>query len=346
MKVNLKLLAQSLGLSQTTVSRALSGYSDVSPATRQRVREAAQALGYQPDPTARRLATGRAEAVGLVEPLGTGTLGDPRFVDILGGLADGLAQAHMELLIAATRRHTELDVYRRLTSARSVDALVVADARPQDERIRFLQERGFPFVACGRSPDAAPHAWFDVDHEAGARIATERLLELGHRRIALIRACDSSRVAALHLEGHLDALRAAGLVPDPALQLESSADAAGGRETVRRLLAASQPPTALLVDNAPAAAGALRELVDRGWQPGQGPSLIVCDDVSEALALPYPVTAVVPPGAAESGAILARLVLELLAGLPAQRLQHLAQPVLVPGATDAPLRQPATAESC
>lgn len=345
MKVNLKLLAQSLGLSQTTVSRALSGYSDVSPATRQRVREAAQTLGYQPDPTARRLATGRAEAVGLVDPLGAGTLGDPRFVDVLGGLADGLAQAHMELLIAAARRHTELDVYRRLTSARSVDALVVANVRPQDERIRFLQERGFPFVACGRSPDAAPHAWFDVDHEAGARIATERLLELGHRRIALIRACGSSQFPTRHLEGHLAALRAAGLAPDPALQVEASADATGGREAVRRLLAA-QPPTALLLDNAPAAAGALRELVDRGWRPGQGPSLIVCDDVSETLALPYPVTAMVPPDAAECGAILARLVLELLAGLPVERLQHLAQPVLVPGATDGPLRQPVVAESC
>lgn len=344
--MNLKQLSQSLGLSQTTVSRALSGYSDVSPVTRQRVREAAQALGYQPDPTARRLATGRAEAVGIVDTPGSGVLGEAYFAEMLGGLADGLAEARMELLIAAARRHGELETYRRLTGTRSVDALVVADVRLEDERIRFLQERGFPFVACGRTRNAAPHAWFDVDHQGGARLATERLLALGHRRIGLVHGSSALSAAAQRREGWLEALRAAGLEPDPSLQREASAGVAEGREAMRALLALEQPPTALLVEHGRSGAGALRALLDAGLQPGRDLSLIVLDGVAEELALPCPVTAVLRPDAMQGGRALARLVLDVLAGMPVQNLHHLVQPCLEPGATDTPLRLREAAGCC
>jgi LacI family transcriptional regulator len=342
--MNLKLLSQSLGLSQTTVSRALSGYSDVSPATRQRVREAAQALGYQPDPTARRLATGRAEAVGIVDTLGGGALGEAYFAEMLGSLADGLAEARMELLIAAARRHDELETYRRLTGARSVDALVVADARVEDERIRFLQERGFPFVACGRTHHAEPHAWYDVDHQGGARMATERLLALGHQRIALVHAPATPSATAQRRDGYLDALRAAGLAPDPALMREVPASHAGGCDAVRALQALAQPPTALLVEHGRAGAGVLRALMDAGWRPGRGLSLIVLDGVEEELALP--VTAVLRPDATQSGRVLARLVLDVLAGLPVESLHHLAQPRFEAGATALPAPQREAVGSC
>jgi LacI family transcriptional regulator len=114
---------------------------------------------------------------------------------------------------------------------------------------------------------------------------------------------------------------------------------------VRRLLALAQPPTALLVDNGRSGVGALRELMDGGWRPGHGPSLIVCDSVPVDL-VPYAVTAVAPPDAEDTGRLLARLVLDLLAGLPVESLQHLAQPLLKPGDTDAPLRQTQVAVSC
>ena len=87
MKVNLKMLSESLGLSQTTVSRALNGYSDVSEATRLRVVEAAQKLGYQPNPQARQLATGRANAIGIVYPFGASDIGDIRFGEVVSGIA-------------------------------------------------------------------------------------------------------------------------------------------------------------------------------------------------------------------------------------------------------------------
>ncbi|WP_066340218.1 substrate-binding domain-containing protein [Azohydromonas lata] len=336
MKTNLKVLSQSLGLSQTTVSRALAGYSDVSPVTRQRVLEAARASGYEPDTTARRLATGRSEAVGIIYPFGDSGLGDPRFVEVMAGLSDGLAEARMDLMVAAARAQTELDSYKRLTSSRAVDALIVANTRLDDARIQFLQQRKFPFVAYGRTNSASPYAWFDFDNEAGARLATQRLLGLGHRRIALIHAPLSMTFAAQRHAGYVQALREAGLEPEAALVVEVPLDRHGACEATRRLLALPQPPTALLVDNNLSGVGTLRALMESGWQPGRGPSLIVYDGVPADLPLPYRVTAVEQPTGEASGRTLARLVLDLLAGHPVPSLNQLAQPVIAPGDTDRP----------
>lgn len=338
MKTNLKALAKSLGLSPTTVSRALAGYSDVSPATRQRVADAALATGYQPNTTARRLATGRAESVGIVYPFGESGLGDPRFVEVVAGMSDGLGEAGMDLLIASARPHTEMDTYRRLTGARTVDALIVANTRLNDARVRFLQEGGFPFVAYGRTDSPMPYAWFDFDNQAGARLATRRLLELGHRRVALVHAPLGLSFAAQRHAGYCDALREAGQALEPSLVLEVPLQRAAGRAALRTLMALPEPPTAVLVDNNLSGVGALLGLGDAGRTPGRDIALIVYDGVPADMPLPYRVTSVAQPTGEASGRIMARLVLDLLAGRPAQELHHLAQPVLEPGDTDVPAR--------
>jgi len=336
--MNLKALSQSLGLSPTTVSRALAGYSDVSPVTRQRVQEAAKAAGYQPDTTARRLATGKAEAVGIVYPFGESGLGDPRFIEVVAGISDGLAEANMDLLIASARPQTELDTYRRLTSARTVDALIVANTLLDDPRTKFLQEREFPFVAYGRTNSSVPYAWFDFDNQAGARVATERLIEFGHKRIALIHGPRSVTFASQRRAGFCDAMRHAGIQLDPALMIEVALNRTGGYEAMRKLLALPDPPSAVLVDNNLSGVGALRGIGDAGKTPGRDISLIVYDGVPADIPLPYRVTSVVQPTGDSSGRTMARLVLDVLAGKPIENLHHLAQARIEAGETDGPTR--------
>lgn len=335
-KMNLKALSQSLGLSQTTVSRALAGYSDVSATTRQRVVEAARLAGYQPDATARRLATGRADAVGIVYPFGASGLGDPRFVDVVAGISDGLSEAGLDLIIAAARPHSELDTYQRLINNRRVDALIVASTLQDDPRIRFLQDSGFPFLAYGRTLSPVPYAWFDFDNQAGARMAAQRLINLGHRRIALIHAPLSINFAAQRHAGFCEALRAAGMAPDPALMCETPLSRKDGYEAMRRLLALDPRPTAVLVDNNLSGIGALRALTDAGLIPGRDVSLIIYDGISSDIPLPYRVTAVTQPTGDSSGRAIARLVVDVLAGKPLDSLQQLGQPEIEPGDTDGP----------
>ncbi|MCC4117655.1 substrate-binding domain-containing protein [Aromatoleum toluclasticum] len=336
MKVNLKMLSESLGLSQTTVSRALNGYSDVSEATRQRVSEAAKKLGYQPNPQARQLATGRADAIGIVYPFGASDIGDIRFGEVVSGLTERLAEHNIDLLIHSSRPDVELDTYRRLIDGRRVDALIVARTRVDDPRIRFLQERNFPFVAYGRTNSRLPYAWFDFDNEGGGRMAVERLLALGHRRIALIHAPLELNFAMQRHRGFVAALRDAGIEPDPELILEAPLNRIGGYEAVGKLLAMKKPPTALLVDNNVAGVGALRALGDNGWKSGSGLSLIVYDGIPTEIPLTYRVTGVVQPTGEQSGRTMADLVLGVLAGKPVADLHMLGQPHIGEGDTDGP----------
>ena len=336
MKVNLKMLSESLGLSQTTVSRALNGYSDVSEATRRRVIEAARRLGYQPNPQARQLATGRANAIGIVYPFSASDIGDIRFGEVVAGLTERLAEHKLDLLIHSSRPDVELDTYRRLIDGRRVDALIVARTRLEDPRIRFLQERKFPFVAYGRTQSPVPYAWFDFDNEAGGRLAAKRLLGLGHRRIALIHAPLELTFAAQRHGGFVGALREAGIEPDPELMIEAPINRIGGYEAVGSLLAMERPPTALLVDNNVAGVGALRALGDKGWKPGQDMSLIVYDGIPSEIPLTCKVTAVIQPTGESSGHALADLVVEVLAGKPLAELHRLGEPCLAIGDTDGP----------
>ncbi|MDN7577838.1 substrate-binding domain-containing protein [Burkholderia orbicola] len=336
-KVNLKALSDALGLSRTTVSRALNGYDDVSEATRERVAKAAREMGYVADPTARRLATGRADMIGIVYPFGAGDLGDPRFAEVVAGITERLAERNLDFIIASARPNAELDTYRRIVDGKLVDGLIVARTRVDDPRIAYLQASAFPYVAYGRTQAAGTYAWFDFDNEAGARDAVRRLIGFGHRRIAMISAPLALNFAAQRRAGYLSALREAGIDADPALLVECPFTPDGGRQAARALLARAEPPTALLVDNNIAGSGAFRVLVDNGLRLGTDLSLIVYDGVPADIAHPYRVTAVVQPTGHASGRALAELMLRLLDdGVCDQRLEA---PAIEAGDTDGPLRE-------
>jgi LacI family transcriptional regulator len=336
MKTSLKELAQSLGLSSTTVSRALAGYPEVSETTRQRVVDAARAAGYQPDPTARRLATGRSNAVGMIVPFGANRLGNPRFVDVVGGLANSLAEKDLDLMILAARPGAELDTYRRHIAGRSIDALIVADTLIDDPRIAFLQEQRFPFVAYGRTRSDTPYPWFDFDNEAGARVAVERLAGLGHRRIALIHGPRTVSFVDQRRSGYLSAMSDRGVAVEPQWVVEAALDRNAGREAMGRLLALAQRPTAVIVDNNLAGVGAIRALTDAGLQPGREMSLIVYGVIPADILLPYRITAIAHPTGEATGRMIAGLVVGAIEGRPGDALQRLEQPVLKPGDTDRP----------
>ena len=154
--MKLKDLAERLGLSQTTVSRALNGYPEVSEKTRQRVLEAARQANYRPNASARRLATGRAGAVGIVMPTDGNLLVDPHFVEFLAGIGERLAQDETDIVISPAASDDEIAGYRRMSSGTRVDVMIVSSPTVEDERVRFLSELGFPFVIHGRTSANIP----------------------------------------------------------------------------------------------------------------------------------------------------------------------------------------------
>jgi LacI family transcriptional regulator len=177
--MKLKDLAAELGLSQTTVSRALNGFPEVNEATRQRVSEAASRLGYRANVSARRLATGRAGAIGVALPLQRSMHFGPHTAEFLSGIGERLAQYDIDILVTPLDADDEVPVYRRLAASRRVDAVVLSAPSPDDKRIAALTELGMPFIVHGRSEVTVPHAWLDIDNESAFRRATSHLLDLG-----------------------------------------------------------------------------------------------------------------------------------------------------------------------
>src|SRR5437868_10933315 len=111
--MKLKDLAVELGLSPTTVSRALNGYPEVSEATRRRVVDAARHHEYRPNASARRLATGRAGAIGAVLQTNRNLLLDPHYVEFIAGLGERLADDEIDIVLSPTRGDDETRSYRR-----------------------------------------------------------------------------------------------------------------------------------------------------------------------------------------------------------------------------------------
>lgn len=335
--MDLKELSARLGLSQTTVSRALNGYSDVSERTRERVMAAAREFGYRPNGAARRLATGKADAIGIVYPTGSGDLGDPRFIEVVAGMTDRFAQAGVDVLIASARPADELATYERLLKARRVDGFIVPHTRMDDARIEHLLASGVPFVAYGRTAKPGGYAWFDFDNEAGTALAVQRLADLGHEDIAYVHAPLDLTFAHQRHQGFLRGLREAKLKPDKRHLVEAVFSRRGGYDTMQALLKQEPLPSAVIVDNNICGVGVVRALLDAGLVLGRDISVIVYDGMPvDTILGTTAITAIAQPEANASGVQLAELMLGLVEGKPLQQLQVLWQPQLALGASDGP----------
>jgi LacI family transcriptional regulator len=336
--MSLKKIAEELNLSLTTVSRALNGYPEVAQSTRKAVQEAAARLQYQPDARARGLALGRADAIGLVFPITPGDLGDLMFLEVAATMNDRLSQAGLDLLIISASAQDEVAAYQRTISSRRVAGFVVARTRVHDERLLLLQSHDVPFVAYGRTNALkTPYAWFDFDNVAGSSMAAQRLLQFGHSRIGYLGAPQSYNFATLRYQGFCDTLRAHGTPLFPNAVVRDALDRRSGYVAMQRMLALPEPPTAVLVDNHLAGAGALHAVLQAGLTPGRDLSLIFYDGIPTDSVLDKGVTAISQPTPSLVGLMLAELMLARLQNDPIEKLHRLRMPVLVPGDSDGPL---------
>ncbi|CAD5366272.1 Transcriptional regulator AglR, LacI family [Rubrivivax sp. A210] len=339
MSINLKELSARLGLSPTTVSRALSGYRDVSPTTRERVELLARELGYQPNRAARQVAMGRADAVGIVYSPANEFLGNPSFLEMLEGLAHSLEEFSCDLLLAAAPRQNELHVYERMVRGRRVDGLIVAHTLRDDPRIAYLRKSSMPFVAYGRTAQPADFPWLDFDNETCSALGVRRLVELGHRRIAYVHAPLEYNFAHQRHAGFLAAMAEAGLAVPPGMVVGGSLDRRAGHAAGRQLLALSPRPTAVLVDNNLSGVGLIRALLDAKLEIGRDISIIVNEGLpADTLFSDLVVAAVKQPTAYRSGQTMGAMIRALIERRPLEQAQKLFQPVYSDGNSVGPPR--------
>jgi LacI family transcriptional regulator len=284
--VNLKELSQALGLSQTTVSRALNGYPEVSEATRDKVRAAAVKHKYSPNTRAKGLATGRANAIGHVIPTATRhEMVNPIFGDFIAGAGEVYSANNYEMVLSIVDDSDEEQVYHNYKTRGTVDGVVLHGPKMNDDRIALLQKIGLPFVVHGRASGLTDdYSWLDVNNTSAFQRATEFLTDLGHRRIGLINGLETMDFAHRRRRGYEMGLSAKGIHLDPMIMRQDEMTESYGYQSASEMLDLQDPPTAFLVSSIISALGVRRALQDRGLHMGRDVSIVTHDDTLSYLA--------------------------------------------------------------
>lgn len=322
--MRLKEFAAQLGLSQTTVSRALNGYPEVKESTRQMVQEAAARLGYRPNASARRLATGRAGAVGFVLR-GSDEFG-PHTTEFIAGLSGRLAEEEIDIVLTTVDTYQdELATYRRAAASKKVDAFILHSPKLRDERAELLLDLNIPFVLHGRTEIGRPHAWLDIDNQGAVERATSHLIDLGHRRIALINGVRGRTFAEHREAGFRAALAARGIPVDPALMANAIFTDEVAFRMAQSMLELRPRPTAFLAGSMMTALGIFRAIRQADHELGKDVSIIAHDDVFPYLNADnmYPTMSTTRSSIRAAGVRIGELILQLLEGKPAGLIHEL-----------------------
>ena len=330
---NISDIALAAGVSVATVSRALRNLPNVAPRTRKRVAEVAAELGYEAHPQASRLASGRTWTIGLAAPL-FGTWFPSR---ALGGINSVFAKAGYDLLISmmTTPEDRRRFLHEALSFCRRVDGIVLIDTFVSAEGGSADSFFDRPVVAVGERLAGA--ASISIDNRLAARRAVEHLIELGHERIGLVIGPIIAQLPTpdprLRRLGYEDALRAAGLKVDPSLAVQGDGLAGGGARALSKLIAGSDPPTAVFCMTDEMAFGTLDAARGAGMAVPGDLSVIGFDDhdLAEALGL-----TTMRQSVGEMGARAAEEVLALIDGREAPRDITWEVPLVVRATTAAP----------
>jgi LacI family transcriptional regulator len=295
--VTLKDLAAKLGLSITTVSRALAGYDDVAESTRLRVLQAAEEMGYVPDLTARRLQKGQTDTIGFVIPTSGPRFSDPYFSELLAGIGNEAARHKFDLLVSTCAPDTpqEEAAYRHKVEGRLVDGLLVVRTRINDRRIEYLAKTGFPFVAFGRTDLDIDFPFLDEDGFQGLELVTQHVIDLGHQRIACIAPPPDLMFSLYRCAGLKATLQRNGLSLKQDYCIQSDLTQQGGFQAMSKLLDLSPPPTAIIACNDLMALGAISAAQARGLVVGRDVAITGFDDIPLAEHSHPPLTTVHQP---------------------------------------------------
>ena len=330
MPVTIKDIAKELGLSVSTVSKALNDYPDVAPETRQLVKEAARRMGYRPSAAARTLRTRKTNTIGLIFCLMDRHLTDPYYLDLLSSIGEECSRHGFDLLLSACPdREQEHSAYERMVDGKRVDGIILTGTRHGDERIAYLKKRKFPFVALGRSEEDGDFPYVDVDGAKGVSDGVQHLLDQGYRHIGFIGLPPELICADHRLQGYKMALRRNDLSFNPRLVLHCDhLTQEAGYQAMQCLLELDEPPDAAFICSDEMALGAMRAVQERGLAVGRDFGIVGFDDIPMAAQVQPPLTSVRQP-IYEVGTRLCRMLIKLIQGEPLMESHVILEPTLV-----------------
>jgi LacI family transcriptional regulator len=306
-------VAEHAGVSAMTVSRVINHPAQVAPATRQRVEQAIQELGFVPNALARSLLRGRTHTIALL----VSDISNPFFTQVARGVEDVAQRNGYTVIFGNGDESPEKErQYIQALLSRRIDGLLIAAAGSASRAVLDLLTRHKnPFVLIDRAIEGVPADTVIGDSVGGARALTEHLLGLGHRRIALVNGPTEVPTARDRLAGYLQSLRAHGIEPRQELIVVGNYKRDGGYAAAQRLLALppGQRPTAIFAANNFLGIGVIEALREARLSVPQDMAVVCFDDIELASAL-YPFLTVAAQPARTFGTIAMQFLLERLDG--------------------------------
>jgi len=334
-KIKLSTIAESLGLSTATVSLALRDSPLVADTTRQRIKEQAQALGYIYNRRAASLRTSRSGIIGVV----VHDIMNPFYAEILRAIESELDRNQQTFILSnhydsVEKQRSFIETLLQLGG----DGVIMSPAigtPPED--IQLAENNGIPAILVARSVDEVNVPTFRGDDAYGIALATNHLIGLGHRCIAMVGGTDQTSTGRHRYEGYVHALEKANIPVDPDLRIPGPRTKQAGFEAAVNFLSLPQKPTAAVCWNDLVAIGLMSGIARAGLVPGKDISVTGYDDLEEA-AIATPSLTTVWNGQSEVGRMAARALLEKLAGSSEADGLHLIKPEMRIRQSTSPLK--------
>jgi LacI family transcriptional regulator len=312
MVVRLKDIADELGVSVVTVSRALRDRPDIAKDTKARILERVKRLNYRPNLTARSLVTGRSSLIGLVVP----DLIHPFFAEIAKGLSATLREKNYFVLVSSSESDPQLeqDEIEHML-AHHLDCFVVASCQKDTSSLKKIGEAGVPLVLIDRSFHGFACNFVGVDDYKVGEIAANHLVQQGCKRIAHIRG-PATHVGNSRAAGYKDALTKHGFaVPDHyVVACGEASDSDGetrGRNAMEEVLTLKPRPDAVFCFNDTVAVGAMVRAIEAGLRIPQDIAILGCGNFHYSSKLRVPLSSI-DQRSREIGERTAKMIIRLL----------------------------------
>ncbi len=332
-KIKITDLAKKIGVSVSSVSRALNNHHNISKKTKEKITKAAQKYNYFPNLNAKRLASKKPDTIAFLTSLDPYAQ-DYVLMEFLAGLTNAIKDQSTELIVKFfSDEKTELNYYKKLVELNIADKFVFYRTKQKDKRIKFLKKNNINFVSWGRTTAVKNYAWIDLDNEKSIFILMNRLLNFGHRNIGLINIHQSFNYGNQRKIAFEKFHKIKNMKFDERNYLDSiDSSSLSGINLTKRLLTKRNPPTAIICSTDKFFMGCIQECQKRNLQIGKDISIVGYNDQNNFLSsqnltyISHPLT--------KMGEISVQMLKDIENGVMPGNISKLIEPILNVGKSD------------
>ncbi len=332
-KINIVSLSKKLDLSVSSVSRALNGYDNISQKTKDKILKTAKKFNYFPDLNAKRLASKKNDTIAFISAIDPDAP-DHVVLQFLAGITLGIKKTDTELITKfCLNEEEEMNYFKNLISTGQADKFIFYRIKKNDERVKYLKERGIKFVTWGRTKKQTEHAWIDLDNRKSIMMLMNKLSNNGHKRIAFINVHHSFNYGVQRKRAYESSINLLKLEVSKEYYQDSLIETVeSGSAMTSYLLSLKKTPTAIICSHLRFFTGCLLRCQELKLEVGKDISVVGFNDQDSYLSSQN-LTYISHP-LMEMGKQSVKILKDLDQDIPISKVSTLIEPILNEGTSD------------